>query len=145
MLGIGGSIAGEWKAGETYNTWDFFRIRVRVSRKNLNFPYANMKWFVWQCEIIMIPPFHLEWNIEMKYWCHDSVGKLSLHFVDSTLSCPRVPLFSLLGLQKKNLMTQILSSVFFYLHRLIHLFVGGWFLCLHLRIFQLFCKYRRRV
>lgn len=78
----------------------------------------------------------------MKYWCHNSLGKLSLHFVvDSTLICQRVPLFSLWEMQKKILMIEILSSVFFYLHRLTHSNLNDTFICGWVVFVFAFCAY----
>jgi hypothetical protein len=38
-------------------TTNFFRILCGTIKKNLNFSYANMKWFVWQLENTKNPYF----------------------------------------------------------------------------------------
>jgi hypothetical protein len=45
-------------------TTNVFRIPCGTIKKNLNFPYANMKWLVWQQENTV---FHNE-KIRIKHW-----------------------------------------------------------------------------
>ncbi len=63
-----------------------FRLSYGTIKKNLNFPYANMKWFVWQWENTKIPLISL-WknqNETLKYWSHNVFGEFTLCFVNST-------------------------------------------------------------
>jgi hypothetical protein len=67
-------------------TPNLFRIPCGTIKKNLNFPYANMKWLVWQQENTV---FNNE-KIRIKHWNIGptiSLGEFSLCFVNSTPIC----------------------------------------------------------
>jgi len=94
-------------------TRNIFRVPHGTIKKNLNFPCANMKWFViWQWESTMIPLFH-NGMISIKHWNTGPLifrGELSLYFVNSTLICQRFPLFSLPWIPKKFLVFGMLQN-----------------------------------
>jgi hypothetical protein len=64
-------------------------IPYRTIKKNLNFPFANLKWFIGQWEDTKIPLllFHsgIIKNKTFKYWSHNYLGELSLCFINLTL------------------------------------------------------------
>lgn len=86
-------------------TRNSFRIRYGTIKKHWNFPYANMKWLVWQWENTMSPRFQNVTN--RKHWDIGSTIPLESFpyvFFKSTLIRQKFQLFSLQAMEKRFLM-----------------------------------------
>ncbi len=100
-----------------------FRIPCRNHREELEFPHANMKWFVWQWENTMVPLLDNA-KTRIKHWNIAPTIFPSLCFVNSTLLRRRFLFFSLQGTPKKFLVYMSKDVM----HLLGHITV--WSLCL---------------
>ncbi len=87
-------------------------IPDRTIKKNLNFPFANLKWFIGQWEDTKIPLFLFHngkiKNKTFKYWSHNSLAELTLCFVNLTLIWFRgFHSFPLIGNATKSLLWKL--------------------------------------
>jgi hypothetical protein len=91
-----------WSTDDKAYHKKLIRIPCRDHREELEFPHANMKWFVWQWENTMVPLLDNA-KTRIKHCNIAPTIFLSLCFVNSTLIRQRFPLFSLQGTPKKFL------------------------------------------
>ncbi len=89
----------------TYSLQTFFGIPCGTIEKNLNFSYANMKWFVSLWENTKDPSISQcenNYSKTLKYWSHNSLGEFLSVFCEFNFNLAEVSTLFPAGNAKKK-------------------------------------------